>query len=54
MRSSLLDGEDITFANHLLERMMMAENDAEYYKMKVDGDWPGWEWVKEERIKRKL
>lgn len=31
----------------LMERLMYAEDDRDYYKAKMEGSWPGWEWMKD-------
>jgi hypothetical protein len=39
---------------NIVSRMMHAETDAEYYRACLHGDWPGFEWIKEAKIKANI
>lgn len=39
--------------DYLMSRIEHAETDRDYYQGCLAGEWPGWEWMKEERAKRR-
>jgi len=39
--------DDLPFLDEMLNRMMCAEDDLNYAEAKLDGSWPGWEWIVE-------
>jgi hypothetical protein len=48
------DPEALAIAEGLFNDLMHAEENSDYYFSQLNGTWPGWEWIIEERKKRLL
>lgn len=46
-----LDGNNKKFVEELFDKVSYLEEDLNYANCLLDGSWPGWEWIKEEKEK---
>jgi len=49
IRDSLDESMALDF-DYLMNRMISTEEDLNYAEAKLDGSWPGWEWIKEAKL----